>query len=182
MSVIESHGTIRLPRRTICLAVCAVLTVACTPKTRAFQVGERAQVGGAVYTVLDTEWTGELNQGGEPPLAPKHRFLIVHLNINNAGSKEITIPLLHVVDASGGEHLELSEIKGMPDWYGILRALNPTESKEGRIVFDVPVGAYNLRVTDGAEQESERTALVVLPPGSKTSLDSPLLNQPKTQD
>lgn len=182
MTVSESHGTIPAPRRTMCLAMCAILSAlfaGCTEKARVFQVGERVQTGGAVYTVVDAEWAAELNPGSESAMTPKNRFLIVHVTVNNAGSKEVTVPLLHIVDSNGAEHIEVSEIKGMADWLGILRTLNPTESKEGRIVFDVPLGAYNLRVTDGAEQESERTALVALPVGTKATLDSPLLNQPK---
>jgi hypothetical protein len=65
---------------------------------------------------------------------------------------------------------------------GILRTLNPTETKDGRILFDVPPGTYSLRITDGGSQESERTALVALPPASKQGgMDSPLLNQPSKQ-
>ncbi len=182
MSVTECHGTIRPRRRTIGLVICALLLTvlsACTPKSRIFQFGEKVEVGGAVYTLMDAEWATQLDAGGAAVRTPQHRFLVVHLSVSNAGSKELTLPLLNVVDPAGVEHLESSEGQGVTEWMGILRTLNPAESKEGRIVFDIPVGNYNLRVTDGREQDRERTELVALPPAPKASLDSPLLNQPK---
>ena len=183
MTVTECHGTIRPRRRTICLGACLALAVAatgCSPKQQMFQIGERVQLGGIVYTVHDTEWAAELDAGGANARAAKHKFLIVHLSINNSGSKEVTLPLLNAVDAAGADHLELAEGPGVPEWLGILRPLNPTETKNGRIVFDVPVGTYNLRLTDGGEQDAERTATVALPAVSKHgNMDSPLLNEPK---
>ena len=185
MSVTECHGTIRLPRRTICLAGCAAVLAAlsgCTQKARIFPMGEKVQVGGVIYTVLDAEWTGELDPGSPTARTPTHRYLLVHLSVNNAGSKEVNLPLLNAVDSAGQEHLELSEGQGVVEWLGLLRPLNPTESKDGRIVFDIPMGAYNLRLSDGGDPESERTALVALPPASKQGMESPLLNQPKQQE
>ncbi len=183
MIVAECHDTTRLLRRTIGLTGCAMFLLAasgCTQKQRPFQVGERVQVSGVVYTIHDAQWVTELEAGADKSRTPKHRFLMVHLTINNGGSKEVTVPLLNAVDAAGAEHLELSEGQGVPEWLGILRTLNPTESKEGRIVFDLPLGAYSLKVTDGGEQEREQTALVTLPLLAKgASMDSPLLNEPK---
>src|SRR6187401_183437 len=97
MSVTECHGTIRLPRRTICLAGCAAVVAAlsgCTQKARIFPMGEKVQVGGVIYTVLDAEWTGELDPGSPTARTPTHRYLLVHLSVNNAGSKEVNLPLL----------------------------------------------------------------------------------------
>lgn len=185
MSVTECHGTIRLPRRTICLAAAAtVLAVlsGCNQKERIFQVGEKVPVGGAIYTVLESEWVAELDPGSAMGRTPKHRFLVVHIGINNAGSKELNLPLLNAVDSTGQDHLEVSEGQGVVEWLGLLRPLNPTESKDGRIVFDVPPGTYNLRLSDGGDPENERTALVALPaPAKGGPMDSPLLNQPRPQ-
>jgi hypothetical protein len=153
----------------------------CTQQARIFQIGEKVQVGGVIYNVLDTEWATELDPGSATVRTPKHKFLIVHLTVNNAGSKEVNLPLLNAIDSTGQEHLELSEGQGVVEWLGLLRPLNPTESKDGRIVFDIPAGAYNLRLSDGGDPESERTALVALPPAAKQGMESPLLNQPKQE-
>ena len=184
MIVTECHGTTRPLRRTIGLAACAMFLVAasgCTPKARVFQVGERVQVSGVVYTIHEAQWLTQLDAGTDSPRIPKNRFLVIHLTVSNSGSKEVTVPLLNVVDAAGAEQLELSDGKGVAEWLGILRTLNPTESKEGRIVFDLPVAPFSLKVTDGNDQEQERTALVALPVAANgaTMDSSPLLNEPK---
>ena len=184
MIVTECHGTTRPSRRTIGLAACAMFLMAasgCTPKARVFQVGERVQVSGVVYTIHEAQWLTQLDAGTDTPRMPRNRFLVIHFTVSNAGNKEATIPLLSVVDAAGAEHLELAEGKGVSEWLGILRTMNPTESKEGRIVFDLPVAQYSLKVTDGKEQEQEQTALVGLPVAAKgaTMDSSPLLNEPK---
>ena len=183
MNSVESHGTTRPARRTIWLATGLMLAAlsGCTKPPQIHQLGEKVQLGGVVFSVLDAEWATDIDAGGANAKTPQHRFLIVHLTIANTGSKEATIPLLHVIAADKAEHLELAEGQGVPSWLGILRTINPAESKDGRIVFDVPPGAYSLRITDGGEQERELTALVVLPPTSKqgSAMDSPLLNEPK---
>jgi Domain of unknown function (DUF4352) len=186
MSLSERHGTTRPLRRTMCLAAACLLGLAlppaCTRKQREFQVGDHVQVSGVAYTVHDVEWTGELDGGGSGGVrTPKNRFLVVNLTMQNTGNKEVTLPLLNAVDSAGADHLELSEGQGVPEWLGILRTLSPTESRQGRIVFDVPVGVYRLKLSDGGDQESERTALVALPAAAKHSLDSPILNEPKKE-
>ena len=168
-------------RRTIALAAFSMLATlsGCTEKKQIHQIGEKVQLGGVVYSVLDTEWLTGLDSGGTGARTPAHRFLVVHLSMTNGGSKEATLPLLHIVGPDGAEHLELADGKGLPNWLGILRTLNPTETKDGRIVFDVPVGAYSIRLTDGSEQELEKTAMVVLPASPKQAMDSPILNDTK---
>ncbi len=37
------------------------------------------------------------------------------------------------------------------------------ETQQGRVVFDVPVGAYQLRVTDDFEHAAEKYALIEIP-------------------
>jgi hypothetical protein len=183
----ECHGTTSPTRRTIAAAATAALCLmlaalsGCTEKQAVHQVGEKVQLGGVVYSVLDTEWASQLETGGAAPRLPQHRFLIVRVNVNNAGNREVNLPLLHLVGTDKAEHLELNDGQGVSGWMGILRTLNPTESKDGRLLFDVPVtGSYSLRLTDGSsEVESEKTAMVVLPASGKHSMESPLLNDAK---
>lgn len=178
-----NDGTTRTGRRTI-LATATLLMLAalagCTKQQQIHQVGDKVQVGGVLYSVLDADWVNELDAGGGLPRTPQHKYLVVQLSISNVGNKETTLPLLHVVKPDNSEVLELSEGQGVEGWLGILRTLNPTETKVGRIVFDVPQAAYNLRLTDGGEPDSEKTAVVALP-AKKGGLDSPLLNTPATR-
>jgi hypothetical protein len=187
MNVSECHGTTRPARRTIASsaagALCLMLSAlsGCAEKQAVHQIGEKVQLGGVIYSVLDTEWASQLDAGGAAPRLPQHRFLIVRVSVNNAGNREVNLPLLHLVGTDRAEHLELADGQGVTGWMGILRTLNPTESKDGRLLFDVPdTGSYSLRLTDGSsEQESEKTAMVTLPASSKNSMESPLLNDAK---
>jgi len=139
-----------------------------TPKVLR-QMGEAVQVGPVVYNVLDAEWQSQI-AGSTSPKLPKNSFLIVRLNITNAGNSELTLPLLQLEDEKGAEHYEVSELAGMEEWLGLLRLVGPSDTTQGRIVFDVAPANYRLRVTDGGDPGEETTALVDIPlkfrPGS----------------
>ncbi len=126
------------------------------------QMGELTTVGPVVYNVLETEWRTDLGSAGNSTI-PEEKFLLVRLSIMNSGNQQIAVPLLSVDDPTGDSHLELDEVKGVPDWLGLLRILEPASSVQGTIVFDVPSGDYKLRVTDCGDLESERTALIDMP-------------------
>jgi len=148
----------------LCLAW-GLMLVACVPRgarERTFRMGERAQVGPLIYSVLETEWRNQLG-GSLQARIPQHKYLLVRLTITNAGNREQAVPLLNLVDSSGKSHMELSQGEGVPEWFGLLRVLPPAGTEQGRLLFDVPTGNYRLRITDGGEPETERTALVDLP-------------------
>ena len=128
---------------------------------RTFQMGEKVQVGPLIYTVLAAEWKTEFGNGFDRRVA-KDRFLVIHLTITNGGGGEAGAPLAQLVDAAKKEHGELQDAKGLPQWMGLLRRLSPAATEDGRIVFDVPVGLYKLKVSDGAV-EDEKVALVDIP-------------------
>jgi len=125
-------------------------------------MGERVQVGPLVYTVLEADWENELGDGANARI-PKNRFLVIRLSVQNAGSKELTLPLLTLEDDKRQETLELDKGQGVEDWMGLLRHVTPANTIQGRIVFDVAVAPYQLRLTDAAELENERTAYVSIP-------------------
>lgn len=181
MNLAECHGTTRALPRTMYTLLILMLTMAagCRQTVETHQVGDRIELGGVVYTVQEADWETEIQTGGGTR-TPQHRFLVIRLTISNKSNKEVTLPLLNAVKG-GAETLELSEGLGLDDWLGILRTLNPTETKTGRIVFDMPMGSYSLRITDGGEPEKERTAMVALPDKPKEGISSPLLNQPAPQ-
>lgn len=170
--------------RTIVMPVLLVLSVGCTMGLReeaVHRMGEQATVGPVVYNVLETEWR---NQLGNPldPMIPKNKFLLVRLSIRNAGNQQVAVPLLNLVEvldedtprSEGKTYLELSDVKGVPNWLGLLRLLEGADFVEGTIVFDVPAADYYLRITDGGALEDERTALILLP----LTLDTPGLEAP----
>jgi hypothetical protein len=129
---------------------------------RVFRTGEQAQIGQLVFTVLDAEWKPQIDDSTTPKY-PAHRFLVVRLTVTNSGATEATIPHLAIQDAKGKTYPEVADAGGVPEWLGVLRHIRPVETQQGRIVFDVPMGAYQLRVTDDFERSEEKYALVEIP-------------------
>ena len=128
-----------------------------------YKMGEKVPVGTIVYTVLDAEWKTDLPSPDGLPQTPKNRFLVIKLAITNGGGAQATIPLLTLENPKKESLLEVSEVKGQPGWLGLIRLVNPAQTEEGTIVFDVPTGAYKLRVTDGKEPGADTTRLVDIP-------------------
>lgn len=129
--------------------------------SRNFHIGEKVQVGALNYTVLGAEWKTELGSDFERRAA-KDRFLILQLAIFNGGSVDAGAPLTQLIDARGKEYGELQDVKGLPQWMSLMRKLSPNSVEEGRIVFDVPLGIYKLKVSDGGI-ENEMTANIEIP-------------------
>jgi hypothetical protein len=157
----------RLRMAGLCLLLAAMLTgSSCkhgpTGGARVFRTGEPVQVGQLVFTVLDAEWRPQID---DPAAAkyPTHRFFVVRLTVTNSGATETTIPHLSLQDAKGKRYPEFAEAGGVPEWFGVLRRIRPVETQQGRVVFDVPVSAYQLRVTDDFERAEEKYALVEIP-------------------
>lgn len=149
----------------ICLLSAAFL-LGCGAREKAppapHAMGERVQVGPLVYTVLEAGWENELGDGAGARI-PKNRFLVIRLSVQNAGSKELTLPLLTLEDDKRQETLELDNGQGLEEWLGLLRPVAPANTIQGRIVFDVPPAPYKLRLTDAADLEDERMAYVNIP-------------------
>jgi hypothetical protein len=125
------------------------------------QMGEHVQTGPLVYTVLEVQWVNQLNN--KLPKDQDGKFAVVRLSVTNAGNSESAVPLLQFIDDKGTSHMELAEVDGVEEWLGILRTVNPAETIQGNIVFDVPAKNYKLRITDGADPDKERTALISIP-------------------
>jgi hypothetical protein len=123
-----------------------------------FSMGEKAQVGPLIYTVIDTTWEVSL---GEPPTPriPTHRFYILTISTVNTGSTAASIPSFTMVDDEGNSYQELENGEGVKEWLGLARRLQPADSLKGTIAFDVPQKHFKLRVAD----EEDRFALVDIP-------------------
>ena len=151
----------------LCLLVLAVVAGSSCKgvskgSVRVYRTGEQAQLGQLVFTVLDAEWKSQIDDTAAPKY-PAHRFLVVRLTVTNSGATETTIPHLSLQDAKGKTYPEFAEAGGVPEWLGVLRQIRPVETQQGRIVFDVPISAYQLRVTDDVERAEEKYALVDIP-------------------
>ncbi len=131
-------------------------------RQRIHRMGEVTTVGPVSYNVLQADWRDQLGEGPSQ-MNPSHRFLLLTLSITNSAPQAISVPLLTLEDKQGGSFRELSEVKGVANWLGLLRNIDPSAILDGVIVFDVPPGDYRLRVTDCADIERERTALIEIP-------------------
>jgi hypothetical protein len=143
-----------------------------THPTQLYRMGERTTVGPLIYTVLEAEWRQQLGDGPNPRM-PKHRFLVLRLAINNSSNRDVSVPLLSLVDSSGKTYQEESESLGVIDWLGLLRTIQASIPEEGRIIFDAPLAAYKLRVVDDGEVGQEQVAMIEIP----LQLDAPAAAQ-----
>jgi hypothetical protein len=71
---------------------------------------------------------------------------------------------LTLVASARGEYPELFEGEGVADWIGLLRGVEPLETKTRWVLFDVPRADYRLRVADDAfDPVDAKTALIEVP-------------------
>ena len=122
-------------------------------------MGERAQAGPLIYTVLETKWVPQLGEGVSSRV-PKSRFMLMRMSIVNSGSSECTAPTLTLIDDTGERHQELSDGEGVNQWVGFVRRVKPADGITGFALFDVPLRHYKLEVADESE---EKKAIIDIP-------------------
>lgn len=130
--------------------------------SKTFKMGERASVGLLSYNVLEASYVSQLGDSGQSKI-PQNRYLVVRMSITNGGPKEMELPLFRLVDASGAEFGEVQEADFLKGWFGLIRKIGPTQTEEGRILFDVKPKVYKLIVTDGAETGKEQMGFIEIP-------------------
>ncbi len=113
-----------------------------------FQAGEKAVVGRVTYNIVDSQTVAKLDDGNGEPRIPKNRFYIVQVSIFNSGNESFAAPTMVLVDDAGKQYPELPDGRGVPEWIGVARKVNPAETVQGMIVFDAPVGHYKLRISE----------------------------------
>jgi hypothetical protein len=124
-----------------------------------FQMGDKIKVGPITYNVIETAWRSQL--GSEFKIrVPEQRFLMITISATNGGGKDVSVPLLTLENQNGQTFRELESGEGVDGWFGILRTIGPAQTQQGRIVFDVPLSSYRLRLTDGGEPATEKYAWV----------------------
>ena len=127
-----------------------------------FEMGERVQAPPFTYTVLEANWRGQLGDAGR---IAKHRFLFVRVSATNSGGTAANIPAfqLESTDGKTSYQEETADMDGVPNWLGMLRNVEPGQTENGYVVFDAPMGTYNLVLYDGGELEKEKHAFVSIP-------------------
>jgi hypothetical protein len=125
-------------------------------------MGEKVGVGPLTYTVIETNWSSQLGDGFKIR-SPQQRFLAITLSITNGGGSDASIPLLSLDSSDGMSYVETDNGDGLDNWLGLIRTISPAQTMEGKILFDVPLGSYRLRLTDGAGAGAERYSWVSIP-------------------
>jgi len=125
-------------------------------------MGERVTVGPLTYNVVESSWRSQL--GSELKLRmPQQRFLMITISVTNGGGHEVAVPLLTLENSSGQSYLESDNGEGVDNWFGILRSLGAAQTQQGRILFDVPLTSYKLRLSDGGPAGTEKYSWVQIP-------------------
>jgi hypothetical protein len=105
---------------------------------------------------------------------PDQRFLLITVSATNGGGSEISVPLFTMEGQNGQSFRESDNGEGVDNWFGLLRTLKPAETQQGRILFDVPLSSYRLRLTDGGEPGVENYAWVEIPLHLDTDVTAPV--------
>jgi hypothetical protein len=127
-----------------------------------FQMGDRITAGPVVYNIIQTMWRTQLGDIFKTRV-PENRFLMITLSATNGGGREVSVPLLTLEGDNGKEYHELENGDGINNWFGLIRTISPAETRQGNIVFDVPLTSYRLRLTDGGEPGTEKFVWVDIP-------------------
>ncbi len=127
-----------------------------------FAMGQRVEMGPVTYVAMETNWQTKLGEGANPRV-PQNRFLSIKLSVTNGAGSTVTVPLMKLQGAAGQTYEETTEgMDELPSWFGMLRRIQPVETREGVIVFDVPLGGYKLDIADG-DVGQERHAIIDIP-------------------
>jgi hypothetical protein len=144
----------------------ALLLAGCTQKRTSEQInytmGERILDGPMVYNVVQTAWRTQLGDLYKVR-TPDNRYLVISLSATNSGGKQVSVPFFVLEGPNGQQYPELQNGEGIENWFGLLRDIAPAQTKQGNIVFDVPLTSFRLRLTDGKDPGTEKYVWVDIP-------------------
>ena len=127
-----------------------------------YEMGDRVTVGPLTYNVVETTWRSQL--GADFKLrVPQERFLLITISVTNGGGKEVSVPLLSLENQNGKIYQESDNGDSVDNWFGLLRTLTPAQTQQGRLLFDVPLASYRLRITDGGEPGNDKSSFIRIP-------------------
>src|SRR5450755_2237306 len=119
-------------------------------KAVTYSAGDKASVDKMTYSIVDTQIFPRLGDEANPRL-PQHRFYVVDISVSNAGSADLAIPAMTLIDDAGKNYEELPDGSGVPHWLGVTRRVQSNQTEQGAVVFDAPAGHYKLRLTDDTD-------------------------------
>jgi len=140
-----------------------------------FRMGERVIATPMVYNVVQSTWRTQLGDIFKMHV-PEHRYLLITLSATNGGGHQVSVPFFTLEGPNRQEYKELENGEGIENWFGLLREIAPAETRQGNLVFDVPLSSYRLRLTDGGEPGTEKFVWVDIPLRMDTdsTVDTPI--------
>jgi hypothetical protein len=162
----------------VSLSVAAVLAIvpttgcqkAPTGQTN-FQAGEVAAAGPLIYNVVQTTWRTEYGDLLKKRI-PQNRYLQITLSVTNKGSQSVSLPFFALDGDNQTSYKEVEDGNGVGNWFGVIREIGPGDTRQGNLIFDVPLKSYRLRLTDGGDPSSEKYIWVEIPLNLETDVDS----------
>ena len=130
--------------------------------TREYPMGEKVTLGPLTYNVIESNWYSQLGEGFNIR-SPQQRFLAISISVTNGGGGDVAVPLLSVENSDGKDFVEVDKGDGLTGWMGLIRDVGPAATMEGKLLFDVPLASYKLRLTDGGGPGSEKYGWVTIP-------------------
>lgn len=138
-----------------------------------FQPGEVIATGSLTYNVIQTTWKTELGDLLKRR-TPQNRYLLISVTATNKGTQSVSLPFFTLEGEGQVSYKEVEDGNGVGNWFGVIRELGPGETRQGNLVFDVPLKSYRLRLTDGGDPASEKYVWVEIPLNLDTDVDTHL--------
>lgn len=112
--------------------------------------GDTVHVGYTSYVVWRSWWSNRLSNNQFLDQRPNAMYLFVDVTVRNNDKKARMVPPFTLVDENGAEYEASSNGWAVEGSIGIIESLNPSVSKQGFVVFDVPKDRqYRLKLSGG---------------------------------
>jgi hypothetical protein len=133
------------------------------PGSDTHKEGDQFLVGYTGYAVWRSWWSTRLTTNRFLNQPPNAKYLFVALSVLNNDTKARDVPPFKLVDEQGAEYDADARGYMLPGSIGLIETLNPSVSKLGFVVFDVPPDKhYRLKLSGGFW--SAEDAFVILEP------------------
>ena len=117
---------------------------------KVYKEAETVHVGYNSYAVWQSWWSSSLSSNQFLDQRPNAMYLFVRLTVRNDDKKPRMVPPFKLLDENGAEYEASSNAWAVEGSIGILENLNPSVSKQGFVVFDVPKAhKYRLKLSGG---------------------------------
>lgn len=111
---------------------------------------ESVHVGYTTYSLWSARWSNRLSKNEYLDQKPNASYLFLELTVRNDDTKARMVPPFKLLDENNAEYEASSKAWAVEGSIGSLESLNPSVSKQGFVVFDVPRNhKYKLKISGG---------------------------------